>query len=159
MLGGKKVIATVLGFFEALVWLLAISQILQNLENFLTYIAYAGGFAGGIYAGMYIENRLALGNLIIRLITVKDASELIAKLREKDFRFTVVDGQGNKGYVSVLFLIIRRHQLREVSKLVESTNPHAIFTVESVKSVKEFSEALHLPRPDRFSFFRNKHKA
>ncbi|MCC5929528.1 MAG: DUF2179 domain-containing protein [Cyclobacteriaceae bacterium] len=155
MLSGRKYIATLLGFFEALVWLLAISQILQNLENFLTYLAYAGGFASGIFAGMYIENKLALGNLIIRLITVKDASVLIQRFSERSLRFTVLDGVGNKGPVSVIFLVIRRQQLEEVTALVESTNPQAMFTVESVKSVKEFSEALHIPRTVRYSFFRN----
>ncbi len=51
MLNGKKFISTILGFFEALIWLIAISQIFQNLDSVITYLAYAGGFAAGISGG------------------------------------------------------------------------------------------------------------
>ncbi|HER42916.1 MAG TPA: hypothetical protein ENO08_00460, partial [Candidatus Eisenbacteria bacterium] len=48
---GHKVIAPILGFFEVLIWLLAIGQIMRNLSNFMCYIAYGTGFALGTYMG------------------------------------------------------------------------------------------------------------
>ena len=44
---GKKLLAPVLGFFEVLIWVMAIGKIMQNLSNPVCYIAYAGGFAIG----------------------------------------------------------------------------------------------------------------
>ncbi len=45
---GVKKVAPVLGFFEVLIWIIAISKIMQNLDNYVNYIAYAAGFATGI---------------------------------------------------------------------------------------------------------------
>ena len=58
---GQKMIAPILGFFEVLIWLLAISKIMQNLDNWVCYVAYGAGFATGNYIGMIIEEKLAMG--------------------------------------------------------------------------------------------------
>jgi len=77
VLNGKKNIAPILGFFEALIWLLAIGQIIQNIDNPISYLAYAGGFAAGTYIGMSIEVRLALGRDLVWVITVEPVPDLI----------------------------------------------------------------------------------
>lgn len=69
VLNGKKNVAPILGFFEALIWLLAIGQIFQNIDNPMSYLAYAGGFGAGTYIGMVIEEKLALGRVLVRVIT------------------------------------------------------------------------------------------
>src|SRR5690606_10619587 len=75
VLNGKKNVAPILGFFEALIWLLAIGQIIQNIDNPISYLAYAGGFAAGTYVGMTIEEKLALGRVLVRVITVEPMVE------------------------------------------------------------------------------------
>lgn len=40
---GNRKVAPVLGFFEVLIWIIAISKIMQNLDNYINYIAYAAG--------------------------------------------------------------------------------------------------------------------
>jgi uncharacterized protein YebE (UPF0316 family) len=154
MLNGRRLISTMLGFFESLIWLLAISQILQNLDSWVSYLAYAGGFASGIYVGMRIEDRLAIGNVIVRIITQKDAARLVAQFREHKFRLTVVDAIGNFGPVNILFLIVRRQELEAVTAIVDKTNPQAVLTVEGVKSVKYLTEIVPDPKPERYSFFK-----
>ena len=67
---GYKLIAPLLGFFEILIWLLAIKQIMQNLTNIFYYVAYSGGFAAGTFIGIYIEEKLAMGIFLIRIITL-----------------------------------------------------------------------------------------
>ena len=59
VMNGRKGISTFLGFFESLIWLLAIGQIFQNIDNPASYIAYPLGFASGIFVGMFIEEKLA----------------------------------------------------------------------------------------------------
>jgi uncharacterized protein YebE (UPF0316 family) len=39
---GHKTWAPILGFFEVFIWLVAITRIIQNLDNWLCYFAYAG---------------------------------------------------------------------------------------------------------------------
>ena len=152
MLNGKRWLSTLLGFFESLIWLMAISQILQNVTNPVTYFAYAGGFASGIFVGMLIEERLAIGNVIVRIISQMDATEMINNLREYGLRITVIDAIGNDGPVSVIFLISKRQELSKITSIVEGTNPKAIFTVEGVKSVRDASEVIPGKQPIRFSF-------
>jgi len=60
---GMRLMAPVFGFFEVLIWLIAISRIMGNLTSWVNYVAYASGFAAGNYVGMYLENRLAMGLL------------------------------------------------------------------------------------------------
>lgn len=90
---GLKKIAPILGFIEILIWLMAIRQIFNNLNNPACYLAYAAGFASGIFTGMWIEERVAIGLRVVRIITRFDAEELIKALRESGFGITVIDGR------------------------------------------------------------------
>jgi uncharacterized protein YebE (UPF0316 family) len=87
---GMKAIAALCGFFEVLIWLGAITQIMQSLNNYAMYIAYAGGFAAGNYVGILIESRLAVGIVAIRIITMNDATKLIENLRDRHFGVTTI---------------------------------------------------------------------
>jgi uncharacterized protein YebE (UPF0316 family) len=137
MLHGKKSLATLLGFFESLIWLLAISQIFQNLSSWPTYIAYAGGFATGILVGMLIEEKLAIGNVVIRVITQKPADELTSFLSENKYRHAVLDAVSSEGNVNVIFTVTKRENLHSILSVIKSFNPNAFYTVEGVKKVSD----------------------
>jgi hypothetical protein len=64
----------------------------------------------------------------------------------------VLDAVGNKGQVSVIFLISKRQDLAKITQIVEKTNPQAIFTVEGVKSVSDVSQIAPGKQPIIFSF-------
>lgn len=135
MLHSRKYVATFLGFFEAAIWLLAISQIFQNLGSWQTFLAYAGGYAMGIFVGMMIEERLAIGNVVVRVITAKPADELISFFREKHMRFTSLEGESGDGPVNVLFTVMKRERLPVILEAIKKHNPQALYTVEGVKKV------------------------
>jgi len=134
---GFKYLAPILGFFEVFIWLLAIGQIMQNLNNVFCYIAYAGGFAMGNFVGMHIEKRMAIGSLIIRIITNKDSSELISFLKSKNYGITSIEGHGIRGKVHLLYMIVRRTNLEDVIGIIEKFNPKAFYSIEDVRSVRE----------------------
>ncbi len=142
---GLKHIAPIFGFFEVFVWLLAIGQIMKDLTNILLYIAYAGGFAIGTFVGLQLEDRLSLGMVIIRIITRKDASNLIQLLREHHHEFTASDARGPKGLVHIIYAVIDRHDLEEVVDDIRRFNPHAFYTIEDVKFVSEKVYVSHHP--------------
>jgi uncharacterized protein YebE (UPF0316 family) len=134
---GLRKIAPVLGFFEIMIWLLAIRQIFNHLDNPACYIAYAGGFATGIYTGMLIEHKLAMGLRILRVITRYDSQNLISVLKESGYGLTAVDGEGSQGHVKILFLLVKRRDLQNVIKLVRKYNPNAFYTVEDVRNAEQ----------------------
>lgn len=141
---GKRVLAPILGFFEAFIWLLAIRQIITNIDVIYSYFAYAGGFAAGTYLGMVIEEKLALGKVVVRVITQVPATELITFLSKKDYRYSNLDGEGNDGKINILFSVVRREELPEYIRIIKKYNPQAFYTVEGVKRVSD-DEVLDQP--------------
>lgn len=147
VLNGKKKVAPILGFFEAMIWLLAIGQIFQNINNPMSYIGYAGGFAMGTFVGMTIEEKLALGRVLVRVITPSPMPELIEYMKEKNFRFTSIGAEGRYGKVNLLFTVMKREDLQEYIGKVKSLNDKAFYTIESVKRVSEDDLNLMEDRP------------
>lgn len=134
---GIRNLATILGFLESLIWLLAVSQIFKHLDNPLNYIAYAGGYAMGNFIGIYIEERLSIGNVIVRIIPRKDTTDLLNYLRANDFGVTAIDGEGMLGKVKILFSVVKRKELSHFIEIVNRYNPNAFYSIEDVKVVNQ----------------------
>ncbi len=132
-----KYLAPVIGFFEVIVWLLAINTIIANLNNVVGYLAYGLGFASGTYIGICIEEKLAVGNAVLRIITHIDATKLIEELRDRGYPVTKVLAQGKQGDVSIIFMVIRRCDYDEVIKILRKFNPKAFYTLEDVRLVSK----------------------
>ena len=137
MMNSKKNIVPILGFFEALIWLLAIGQIFQNVDNPLSYLAYVGGFATGIYVGMTLDEKLALGWVLVRGITSKPLLTLLEFMMEKNYCFTNLGAERRYGKVNLLFTVMKRDQLHEFIGKVKATDEKAFYTIESVKCVSK----------------------
>jgi uncharacterized protein YebE (UPF0316 family) len=137
---GWRYLAPLLGFVEVFIWIVVVSQITRQANNLLAYLAYASGFAAGNYVGIWIENRLAIGTLIIRLILPDEgdqATGLAATLHQAGYGVTRVAGAGANGPVQLIYTVIRRKDLASVSALIHQTHPRAFLTVEEVRSVAE----------------------
>ena len=126
-----------MGFVEVIIWLLASRIIMENLNNAVCYIAYGAGFAMGNYVGIYLEKKMAVGRAIMRIITRKDASELIVALRQEGFGVTSLVAQGSLGDVNVIFMVIRRADFEKIAGLLQKHNPQAFYTLEDVRYVSE----------------------
>ena len=156
---GVRYIAPLIGFFEVIIWLLAIGQVMNNLTNIASYIAYGGGFAMGTFIGMLIEEKISLGLTSVRIITKEDPSQLVNYLRSQNYGVTTVDGEGATGQVKMVFSIIRRQDLPDVVEVIKKLHPGAFYSVEDVKSVSEgvFPEErrrLFIPYSEAIRFFR-----
>jgi uncharacterized protein YebE (UPF0316 family) len=134
---GHRFIAPFLGFFEVLIWLLAIRQIMLNLTNPFYYVAYAAGFATGTFVGIYLDDRLAMGTILVRVVTSQPAGALIEYLRGKDYGVTSVNAQGARGDVNLIYTIVKRSDLALVIEIIERFNPRAFYTIEDVRFVRQ----------------------
>ncbi len=133
---GRRRIAPLLGFLEVLIWITAISQIMRGAQTFTAYLGYAAGFAAGNYVGMALENRLALGRVIVRAILASGGEEMVARLRQAGFGVTCVHGEGAHGPVLLIYTIVERRDLPAVSALMHAVAPKAFITVEDLRSVE-----------------------
>ncbi|HPY67926.1 MAG TPA: DUF2179 domain-containing protein [Bacteroidales bacterium] len=146
---GNKKIAPILGFFEVLIWITAISKIMQNLDNYVNYFAYAAGFATGNFVGMMIEEKLAMGIQMIRIITHQSGIELAQSINKKGYGATCVEAQGAKEKVHLIYSIVQRQELDKVIEIINSVNPKAFYTIEDVKTV---NEGIFVPSKEKYIF-------
>ena len=137
VLGGRRWTATMLGFFESFIWLMAIRQIFEHLDNWICYVAYPAGFASGIFVGMIIEERIAYGKVIVRIITRKEINELINFLNEERFRYTHVNAEGPDGHENLVFTVLERENLEMLLFKLKEILPTAFYTVERVNRAAE----------------------
>lgn len=135
MTKGYRNIAPIIGFFEILIWIVAITRIMQNLSNWATYVAYAAGFATGNYVGMWLDEKLAIGHELIRVITRVDSGELAKTLRSEGFGVTSVNAHGMQGEVGILYVIVNRKNQKMAVDIIQKHSPNAFFTVENIHFV------------------------
>jgi uncharacterized protein YebE (UPF0316 family) len=148
---GLKYIAPVIGFFEVIIYLVAIGQVINNITNPVLYIAYGGGFAAGTFIGMKVEEKLSLGTLVVRIITPEDPGDLVAYLRQRSFGVTIANGEGSKGKVSIILSIIKRQDFNEVIGGIREHLPNAFYSVEEVRSV---AEGVFPAKRSHFNYFK-----
>jgi uncharacterized protein YebE (UPF0316 family) len=134
---GKRNIAPVLGFFEVLIWITAISKIMENLDNYINFVAYAAGFATGNFVGMIIEEKLAMGIMMIRVFAHERGNELVQSLNAEGFGATVVEAHGAREHIDLIYSIVKRNELANVLSIITKFNSKAFYTIEDIKSVNE----------------------
>ena len=136
---GQKRLAPILGFFEVLIWLIAIGRIMQNLDNWVCYIFYAAGFATGNYIGMLLEERLAVGISQIQIMTGKSAINLIKALKDAGYGTTYhpAEGGATGKLVSIIYSIVKRSDLEKVTAIVKTHDPEAFYAFADVRIVNK----------------------
>lgn len=134
---GRKFLAAACGFIEVLIWIIAISKVLGGIQHWLAYVAYAGGYALGTLVGMWVEERLALGWVVLRLITNRPVDALVAQMSASGFGVTVADAQGAKGPVRIVYTMARRNRLDCLRSLLQQFDPKAFFTIEDAREVSQ----------------------
>jgi len=133
---GRAFLASFIGFFEVIIFLVAISHVLSSVrENLWLALAYGGGFATGTWLGVKLEERIALGMRMIRIITTRPNDELVETLRGKGFGVTVLHGEGLCGPVYVLFSVVKRCLVPTFRKVVQELAPQAFMTIEDTRFV------------------------
>ncbi|MBL7135293.1 MAG: DUF2179 domain-containing protein [Candidatus Marinimicrobia bacterium] len=133
---GSKILAPILGFFEVIIWLLAISQVMQHLSNIACFIAYGFGFAMGNYVGIVIEEKIALGLQAVRFITKDTVDVLTMALRDEGYGATVIEATGGKGKVNIIFSIVPRKNIDNVLILAREIDPNVFVSTQDIRSVK-----------------------
>jgi uncharacterized protein YebE (UPF0316 family) len=133
---GKKRIAWVLGFFQSAIFVLAIGRVLTQLDNPLNIIGYAAGFATGNVLGMYIEERIAIGHILINIISSRLGTAIADHLRQNGYAVTEVSARGKDGMVSLINCSVLRKQVDIVRQLVNEIDPEAFITAEDVRPIR-----------------------
>jgi uncharacterized protein YebE (UPF0316 family) len=133
---GRRSIAWVLGFFQSLIFVIAITSVLSNLDNPLNIIGYAAGFATGNVVGMTIEERLAVGYTHLRIISSHLGAAITEKLRSSGYAVTEISARGKDGMVTMINCSVRRRNVDLVRGMVNEIDPEAFITAEDIRPVR-----------------------
>lgn len=114
-----------------------ISQLVRGANNIMAYLAYAAGFAAGNFIGMFIEDRLALGTFVMRVIISENGETLAQQIHEAGFGVTRIDGQGAAGPVKLIYTIVKRRHVNRVLSIIHEVAPNAFVSIEEVRSTEK----------------------
>jgi uncharacterized protein YebE (UPF0316 family) len=153
---GKKYAAPLLGFVETFVWIMVVSQIIRSMSGIWSFAAYAAGFAAGTLVGMLVEERLAIGTLIVRTILPEDTSALVSRLHDAGFGVTCVGAAGAQGPVTIIYTVIKRKNLEKVVAMIHALHPKAFLSIEPVTSAQEGIFPRESPSSYRYAFSKRK---
>lgn len=140
---GRRGTAALLGFVEALIWVLVIAAVLDGVNDGARIVAFAAGFAMGTYLGSRVEEWLAIGQVLVRVVAPIDTPEVAPALRELGFGATVINADGMNGEVRLTFCVVDRRRVKDVTGAVHAVNPNAYVTVDDTTSI---DLARHEPR-------------
>lgn len=126
----KPFYAGLVGLIESVIWILAVSKVIEDIDDNMLIAGYALGFGAGTILGSYIEGFMGFGDVVIRVFSSIDAPSVAEPLRENGYRVTVINGEGLKGAVRIYWCIAPKRKLKKALKIIESTNPKAYITTD-----------------------------
>lgn len=151
MIQGRRGAVFGLAVVESVIWIVAISQVLttDTLSNPWRIAGYSLGFATGVIVGMTIERWVAIGTLLVRIISKSHSEQIRQQLMDEGFGVTVVDGRGRGGPVMIMFVVCPRRRLNELLSCVEKLDPNAVVTHDAVTpAVGHFHGSTSRPAVD-----------
>jgi uncharacterized protein YebE (UPF0316 family) len=133
---GKRGIAAMLGFIQALVWIFAVGAAVKHLDSILHVIGYAGGFAMGTFVGVTMERAIAYGVATIRIVSKTAGVEIAEALRDGGYGVTEFPGFGRDGAVEIVNTVVQRNRVDDVLRVIEKWDDDAFVTVEEPKVLR-----------------------
>ncbi len=126
----KSIYAALIGLVESAIWIIAVSQVIKDIDDPLLIGAYAAGFAAGTIIGSYIERIVGVGNIVVRVFCPADSPSVAERLRKKGYGVTIIDGQGKDGPVKIYLCVIPRRRLKTVLDMIKEINPDSFITTD-----------------------------
>lgn len=140
---GHGLVATMVGFLESMIWIMAVGGVIANLDQWYLVVAYAAGFASGNWVGIWLESRAAIGTELVRAIS-KNSEQLLADtLRAAGYRPVQVPGStASQAPVEVILVVVPRRKVPELVKIIHEVDPDAVYTVSDIKTVHDSDPSL-----------------
>ena len=126
----KPVLGAFIGLVESAIWILAVSQVIKDINDPFLIAAYAFGFAGGTLLGIQLEKFIGLGSAVVRVFTPSKSANISKPLRDKGFMVTDIKAKGRDGSVTISWCIVPRRKLSKVLSIIRSVNPDAYVTTD-----------------------------
>jgi uncharacterized protein YebE (UPF0316 family) len=135
---GYRALAAAIGFFEILIWIVAISSVITNLDTWYLIVAYAGGYATGNFVGMLLEARIAIGSELVRAISLRSDGHLAQALQSSGWDAVAIPGSGpGREPVEIVLVVEPRRRIRQLLAAIREIDPDAVYTTSDIRSVHD----------------------
>jgi uncharacterized protein YebE (UPF0316 family) len=138
VVNAKRYHAAITGFFEVLIWIFAMRYIVQHMDQTINLFGYAVGFGLGNLLGITLEEKIALGYVQLNIISRYYTDKIADTLRLSKYGTTILPAEGGSGGVSILVVLIRRKDLKNVQKIIDNIDPKAFVTIQHSRPYRGF---------------------
>lgn len=132
---GKSITAAVIGFFEVIIYLIALTMVLSNIDQWSNILVYGLGFATGNIVGSVIEEKIAVGYVHVQIITVQNGGTLEELLREQGYGVTSMPCYGKEGAHRTLQVLLKRRELPSFVKKMHKLDPDAFISISDTRKI------------------------
>lgn len=136
VLRGRKLSAWILAVLQSVLYIVSVAGVMSDLQNPITILAYAGGFATGNVVGMWLENRLAPGHSLLRITSSTFGPAIREAIHDQGYGVTEIPGTGMEGTVSLLYSFIPRKRVASLQSIVLGVDPEAFLSVVHVRQLR-----------------------
>ncbi len=133
---GNRIMAALIGFFEALIWFIVVKEALTtNIKSIWIALSYSAGFALGTYIGTILSSRFIKGTTTFQVILSNKNENIINILRNKGYAVTVLDVKGYKEDKYMLFIEVSNKRCNNLSNLIKAYDSKAFIVANETKYV------------------------
>jgi uncharacterized protein YebE (UPF0316 family) len=132
---GQSKLAAAIGFIEVMIYVVALSMVINNLDRPLNILIYGFGFACGNYIGSVIEEKVAVGYVNVQVITKNNGCGLEGSLRDLGFGVTSMDCFGKDGPHRILHILMKRKALPVFLKSLRQLESEAFISIIDTRKI------------------------
>ena len=135
---GNKLVASLIGFFEILVWFLIVKEALNTTEtSIFIALSYSLGYATGTYIGGILSDKFVSGTLSVQVVLSNNNHKIVDKIREEGFAVSVVNVKGKEDHDKyMLFMEIDKKKINQLKYLIKYLDSKAFVVVNETKMVE-----------------------
>ncbi|MGN1268010.1 MAG: DUF2179 domain-containing protein [Candidatus Aphodocola sp.] len=134
---GKRVLATIIGFIDVLIWFLVVKEALNtDIKSIWIAFSYAGGYALGTFIGTTLSNKLIDGKISAQVIINSDSINEVEKIRKAGFAVSQIDCTGKDNAKKLmLFIELDKKHLDDLKDIINKIDKDAFMVINETKYV------------------------
>lgn len=135
---GKKLIASIIAFFEVYIWYIVARKALNiEINSFLVPVSYSLGYATGTYIGTYLSNVFIKGTISVNIVTKKNNTKLINEFRKNGYGVIIIPTVNDYDNVKkeMLILEINKNKLKELNLIINKFAKDSFIRINDTKVV------------------------
>ncbi|ATW26258.1 DUF2179 domain-containing protein [Candidatus Formimonas warabiya] len=135
-LKNRTYLASLISMVEVFVYVLGLNLVLKSLDNPAHLAVYCVGYALGILVGSKIEEKMALGHVVVQIIAQREDIHIADTLRQSGYGVTTWYAEGRDTSRLVMEVLTKRKYESRLFKLVETLNSNILIISQEPRNFR-----------------------